>query len=49
MLRFASLDQDAALVEQAREAADWLLREHPRDATAHVTRWMRGRDGLLDA
>jgi ATP-dependent DNA helicase RecG len=49
MLRFASLDQDAALVEQAREAADWLLREHPQDATAHVTRWMRGRDGLLDA
>jgi ATP-dependent DNA helicase RecG len=49
MLRFASLEQDAVLVEQAREAAEWLLREHPKDALAHVNRWMRGRDALLDA
>jgi ATP-dependent DNA helicase RecG len=49
MLRFASLEQDAALIEQAREAADWLLREHPKDAAAHAARWMRGRDALLDA
>ena len=49
MLRFASLEEDAPLVEQARAAAEWLLREQPAVAAAHVARWMRGRDALLDA
>jgi len=49
MLRFADLDQDADLVEQAREAAELMLREHPDAARAHVERWMKSRQRMLDA
>jgi ATP-dependent DNA helicase RecG len=49
MLRFASLDDDAALVEQAAQAAEVMLKEFPDAATAHVKRWMGVRAGMLDA
>jgi ATP-dependent DNA helicase RecG len=49
LLRFANLEEDAPVVERAREAAEWLLREQPAVAAAHVARWMHGRDALLDA
>ncbi|MEI2414622.1 ATP-dependent DNA helicase RecG [Orrella sp. JC864] len=47
LLRFADPEADAALAEQAREAADW-LRSHDRQAAqAHLARWMRGREEFL--
>jgi ATP-dependent DNA helicase RecG len=49
MLRFASLDDDAALVEQAAQAAEVMLKEFPDAAAAHVKRWMGARAGMLDA
>jgi ATP-dependent DNA helicase RecG len=49
MLRFASLDDDAALVEQAAQAAEVMLHEYPDAAAAHVKRWMGQRAGMLDA
>jgi ATP-dependent DNA helicase RecG len=49
LLRFASLDDDAALVEQAAQAAEVMLHEYPEAAAAHVKRWMGQRAGMLDA
>ncbi len=49
MLRFADLEADAGLVEQARDAAELMLREHPDAARAHVARWMGVRQTMLDA
>ncbi len=49
MLRFADLESDVSLVEQARDAADVMLREHADAARAHVTRWMGARQAMLDA
>jgi ATP-dependent DNA helicase RecG len=49
LLRFASLDDDAALVEQAAQAAEVMLHEYPDAAVAHVKRWMGARAGMLDA
>ena len=46
MPRFADLDVDAVLVEQAAEV---MLREFPDAAAAHVKRWMGVRAGMLDA
>jgi len=49
MLRFADLDADALLVEQAAQAAQVMLREFPDAAAAHGRRWMGARAGMLDA
>ena len=49
MLRFADIEGDAALVEQARAAAATLLAEHPDVAHAHVARWLGVRATMLDA
>ncbi|MBK7081733.1 MAG: ATP-dependent DNA helicase RecG [Betaproteobacteria bacterium] len=43
MLRFADLERDAALIEQARDAADDLLLREPAAAAAHVARWLGGK------
>ncbi|MBK9703988.1 MAG: ATP-dependent DNA helicase RecG [Betaproteobacteria bacterium] len=43
MLRFADLERDAALIEQARDAADDLLVREPAAAAAHVARWLGGK------
>jgi ATP-dependent DNA helicase RecG len=48
LLRFADL-ADGKLVEQARAAADELLREAPQLADAHLARWLVGREELLKA
>ncbi len=48
LLRFADLN-DAALVEQARAAAEELLRDRPDCAEAHLRRWLAGREELLKA
>ena len=47
MLRFADLERDLDLLEAARAAADWLLREHPDLADLHLERWLGGREEFL--
>lgn len=47
VLRFASLDTDAELIEQAQEAAVILREQYPDAAAAHMQRWMKGREELL--
>jgi len=47
LLRFADLQRDAKVAEQAREAAALLRRDYPAAAAAHLARWMRGREDYL--
>jgi len=47
LLRFADLETDAAIAEDARKAAGWLRAEHPEAVAAHLARWMRGREDFL--
>lgn len=47
MLRFADIDLDSELIEQAREAASLMLLQYPQAAHDHVQRWMRGREDYL--
>ncbi|OGA23190.1 MAG: ATP-dependent DNA helicase RecG [Betaproteobacteria bacterium RIFCSPLOWO2_02_FULL_67_26] len=47
MLRFADLDADLDLLDQARAAAATLLREQPDAARAHLARWFGGRHEFL--
>ena len=47
LLRFADLTADAALLDQARDVADRLLRDDPDAARAHLQRWLGGRSELL--
>lgn len=47
MLRFADIDLDSEIVEQAREAAGIMLAQYPQAAQIHVQRWMRGREDYL--
>ncbi len=49
LLRFADLEHDAALVEQARDVAQRLLAEQPEVARAHARRWLAGHEDFLDA
>jgi ATP-dependent DNA helicase RecG len=49
LLRFADLERDAALVEQARAAATELLEGNPAAAREHVRRWTEGRHDFLTA
>jgi len=47
LLRFADIESDAAIAEQAREAAVWLRKHDSRAVEAHLARWMRGREDFL--
>ena len=49
MLRFADLERDTALIEQAREVADELLAKFPEAAAAHLDRWLGGRAEFIRA
>ena len=49
MLRFADLEHDEPLVEQAREVADELLAKFPDAAAAHLDRWLGGRQDFFKA
>ncbi|WP_019139499.1 ATP-dependent DNA helicase RecG [Noviherbaspirillum massiliense] len=49
MLRFADLQTDQWLVEQARDVAQALLREDPATVDAHLARWLGGREDYLKA
>ena len=43
MLRFADLERDAALIEQARDAAEDLLPRTRRRPPRHLERWLGGK------
>ena len=47
LLRFADLDTDVDLLEQARAAAATLLREEPDAARRHLARWLVARHDYL--
>ena len=47
LLRYADLQSDSGIVEQAREVAAELMRDHPDHVQRHLRRWMRGRQDLL--
>jgi len=49
LLRFADLQDDAGLAEEAREAAAWMLKEHRPAVRQHLARWLRGREDFLKA
>jgi ATP-dependent DNA helicase RecG len=49
LLRFADLERDVALIEQARDAADALLRSDPAAAERHLERWLGGRQAFIKA
>ncbi len=47
MLRFADISVDEDLLQQARQAADQLLRDDPQAAQAHLRRWMANKQDYL--
>ncbi|MDR0564322.1 MAG: ATP-dependent DNA helicase RecG [Azoarcus sp.] len=49
LLRYANLEQDAELIESARDTAAQLLASEPQAADGLLTRWLLGREGLLQA
>ena len=49
MLRFASLEDDAWLIEPAREAAAHLIADYPMVVTQHLARWLGAREQFLKA
>jgi ATP-dependent DNA helicase RecG len=49
MLRFADIERDVALIEQARDAADELLRADPAAAETHLDRWLGGKQAFIKA
>jgi ATP-dependent DNA helicase RecG len=49
MLRFADIEHDVALIEQARDAADDLLQTDPAAAAAHLDRWLGGKQAFIKA
>ncbi|AXK39385.1 ATP-dependent DNA helicase RecG [Crenobacter cavernae] len=49
MLRFANLEEDIALLEEAKAFAPEMLRQHPALAEAHLRRWLAGREHFLNA
>ena len=49
LLRFADLERDVALIEQARDDAELLLEKEPAAAAAHLARWLGGREEFIKA
>jgi len=49
LLRFADLEHDVGLIEQAREAATELMEKEPAAAQAHLTRWLGGKAEFIKA
>ncbi len=47
MLRFADLETDQRLVEQARDLSQILLRDDPATVEAHLKRWLGSREEFL--
>jgi len=49
LLRFADLEADTALIEQARDAAEELLRNDPAAVQRHLDRWLGGKQEFIRA
>ncbi len=49
LLRFADLERDVALIEQARDAADELLQKDPQAALLQMARWLGARADFVKA
>jgi ATP-dependent DNA helicase RecG len=49
LLRFADLQEDSRLLQQARRIAPLLLQQHPQAARQHVQRWLGGATEFLKA
>jgi ATP-dependent DNA helicase RecG len=49
LLRFADLEHDVALIEQARDDAELLLQSEPVAAGAHLARWLGGKAEFIKA
>jgi ATP-dependent DNA helicase RecG len=49
LLRFADIERDAALIEQARDAAEELLQSDPAAAERHLDRWLGGKQAFIKA
>jgi ATP-dependent DNA helicase RecG len=49
LLRFADLQEDAALLERIRTVAPEMLRDHDEMAAQHIERWMGGKVDFLKA
>jgi len=49
LMRFADLENDLEIAEQAHEAAADLMARAPDVVLAHLARWMRGREDFLKA
>jgi len=49
LLRFADLERDVALIEQARDMADELLAKDPAAADRHLDRWLGGKQDYIKA
>ena len=49
LLRFADLERDVALIEQARDMAEALLESDPDAAHRHLERWLGGRQDYIKA
>ncbi|HSQ81307.1 MAG TPA: ATP-dependent DNA helicase RecG [Casimicrobiaceae bacterium] len=49
LLRFADLERDVGLIEQARDAADELLKSDPEAARLHLDRWLGSRQAFIKA
>jgi len=47
LLRFADLERDVDLLEEARDLAPQLLRQHPEHARRHLARWLAGKSELM--
>ena len=47
LLRFADLQTDAHMIEQAKACAQLLRTQYPKVAQAHLERWLQGREDLL--
>jgi len=49
LLRFAVIERDVALIEQARDAADELLKSDAAAAERHLDRWLGGKQAFIKA
>jgi ATP-dependent DNA helicase RecG len=49
LLRFADLERDVELIEQARDAADELLKADPEAARLHLDRWLGSKQAFIKA
>jgi ATP-dependent DNA helicase RecG len=49
LLRFADLERDVDLLEEARDAAEQLLADNPDVVEAHLLRWLGSKEAFIRA